>query len=180
MPYDPFRTDADNFRPVDHQYPFTDFQTLPAANGASPDSSTMPSTPLQASYPAQFSPLAGDKRKASMAGMPSATDLEENSRIAAEEDKRRRNTAASARFRIKKKQREQELEKRAKEMSDKVQALETKVGQLEMENKWLKGLITEKADGKAPDFAAMKSEKESDDRSTEERTDGVGTLEATS
>ena len=64
--------------------------------------------------------------------------------MAAEEDKRRRNTAASARFRVKKKQREQALEKTAKEMSDKVQILEARVNQLEMENKWLKGLITEK------------------------------------
>ncbi|KAF2430651.1 hypothetical protein EJ08DRAFT_563690, partial [Tothia fuscella] len=57
------------------------------------------------------------------------------------EDKRRRNTAASARFRIKKKQREQALEKTAKEMTEKASRLETKVGQLEMENKWLKSLI---------------------------------------
>ena len=68
--------------------------------------------------------------------------------MAAEEDKRRRNTAASARFRVKKKQREQALEKQAKEMTDKVSALESKVQQLEMENKWLKGLITDKNEGK--------------------------------
>lgn len=70
--------------------------------------------------------------------------LEEASRFAAEEDKRRRNTAASARFRIKKKQREQALERTAKEMSEKVGALEQRISQLEMENKWLKNLITEK------------------------------------
>lgn len=72
--------------------------------------------------------------------------MDEAARIAAEEDKRRRNTAASARFRIKKKQREQALEKSAKEMTEKAQRLETKVHQLEMENKWLKSLITEKND----------------------------------
>ncbi|KAF1824056.1 uncharacterized protein K489DRAFT_294954, partial [Dissoconium aciculare CBS 342.82] len=71
-------------------------------------------------------------------------DIEEVTRMAAEEDKRRRNTAASARFRVKKKQREQALEKTTKEMSDKVQQLESKILQLEMENKWLKELITEK------------------------------------
>jgi cell shape-determining protein MreC len=64
--------------------------------------------------------------------------------MAAEEDKRRRNTAASARFRIKKKQREQALEKSAKEMNDKVAALENRIQQLETENKWLKNLIMEK------------------------------------
>jgi hypothetical protein len=77
------------------------------------------------------------------AGMSPADDLEDESRMAAEEDKRRRNTAASARFRVKKKQREQALEKSAKDMTDKVSALEARVNQLEMENKWLKGLITE-------------------------------------
>lgn len=70
--------------------------------------------------------------------------FEEASRLAAEEDKRRRNTAASARFRVKKKQREQALERTTKEMSDKCSALEQRISQLEMENKWLKNLITEK------------------------------------
>ena len=74
--------------------------------------------------------------------------LEEASRLAAEEDKRRRNTAASARFRVKKKQREQTLERTAKEMTDKVGSLEARIGQLETENKWLKNLITEKNENK--------------------------------
>ncbi|KAK9461745.1 uncharacterized protein V1516DRAFT_672840 [Lipomyces oligophaga] len=74
---------------------------------------------------------------------------DEQSRIAAEEDKRRRNTAASARFRIKKKQREQQMEQTAKELQDKVQQLEAKVLQLEMENKWLKNIVVEKNEVKA-------------------------------
>ncbi|OAA69713.1 Regulatory protein cys-3 [Cordyceps fumosorosea ARSEF 2679] len=76
-----------------------------------------------------------------------AINFEEASRVAAEEDKRRRNTAASARFRIKKKQREQALEKSAKEMQSKVTDLENKVSQLETENKWLKNLLVEKNEG---------------------------------
>ncbi|KAF5583586.1 regulatory cys-3 [Fusarium subglutinans] len=90
-------------------------------------------------------------------------NFEEASRHAAEEDKRRRNTAASARFRIKKKQREQALEKSAKEMSEKVSVLESKVQQLEMENKWLKNLLVEKNEGNDEivtlwkEFAASKS-----------------------
>lgn len=93
---------------------------------------------------------AGEKRK-SEASSPASTStpnrplsFEEASRLAAEEDKRRRNTAASARFRIKKKQREQALEKSAKEMNEKVAALESRIQQLETENKWLKNLIMEK------------------------------------
>lgn len=74
-------------------------------------------------------------------------DTEESSpdnKVTAEEDKRRRNTAASARFRIKKKLREQEMERNTKELQSKVQSLENKVMQLEMENRWLKNLVVEK------------------------------------
>ncbi|KAK1985185.1 basic region leucine zipper [Colletotrichum cereale] len=84
-------------------------------------------------------------------------NFEEQSRVAAEEDKRRRNTAASARFRIKKKQREQALEKSAKEMSDKVSALEQRINLLETENRWLKNLVMEKNEGNE-DIASMLKE----------------------
>ncbi|KAJ2712118.1 hypothetical protein H4R19_002918 [Coemansia spiralis] len=63
---------------------------------------------------------------------------------AAEEDKRRRNTAASARFRVKKKLKEQALERAAREMTAKAEALERRVHELETETRWLKSLITEK------------------------------------
>lgn len=91
---------------------------------------------------------AGDKRRPTEPLIPPsrAMSIEEASRVAAEEDKRRRNTAASARFRVKKKQREQALEKSAKEMSDKVSQLEAKISQLETENSWLKKLVLEKND----------------------------------
>ena len=95
--------------------------------------------------------------------------------MAAEEDKRRRNTAASARFRVKKKQREQALEKQTREMTEKVQQLEGKVQALEMENKWLKGLITDKNDGKS--LETLQKEKEADERKADSKTVGVGTLD---
>lgn len=104
------------------------------------------------------SPAVGRKRKLNVLAMtsngssPSVSETAENSRQAAEEDKRRRNTAASARFRVKKKQREQALEKNAREMSDKVTTLENRIRMLETENKWLKDLITEKNDGKERDI----------------------------
>ena len=111
-----------------------------------------------------------------------ATDpaaLEANSRAAAEEDKRRRNTAASARFRIKKKQREQALEKTAKDMTDKVEQLEKRVDQLEMENKWLKGLVVEKTAKGGEEVAELwKRFKEEDEkRSSKTAKKGVGTAE---
>lgn len=62
-------------------------------------------------------------------------------RTVEEEDKRRRNTAASARFRIKKKQREQALQESAKQMTEKCTALESRVKELELENKWLRSLL---------------------------------------
>lgn len=111
------------------------------------------------------------KRKASTP----AESLEDSSRAAAEEDKRRRNTAASARFRVKKKQREQALEKSAKEMSDKVAALEGRINQLETENKWLKNLVTEKNESKE-DIAALWKKYSSDkEREVGNLKDGVGT-----
>lgn len=106
--------------------------------------------PIQPQIPAQFPAAArpAEKRKAeAMAAPAQPVNYEEPSRVAAEEDKRRRNTAASARFRIKKKQREQALEKSAKEMTEKVSNLEAKVSQLETENKWLKNLLVEKNEG---------------------------------
>ncbi|KAM0276975.1 hypothetical protein ACHAQH_006210 [Verticillium albo-atrum] len=110
-----------------------------------------PSMPQQQNaYVPPPTPGAGDSRKGSVvlntANRP-IQGFEEHSRVAAEEDKRRRNTAASARFRIKKKQREQALEKSAKDMSDKVSALESRINLLETENRWLKNLVMEKNDG---------------------------------
>lgn len=58
-----------------------------------------------------------------------------------EEDKRRRNTEASARFRAKKKEREQNLEKRAKELEGQVAQLTAEKASLENENRLLKAIV---------------------------------------
>ncbi|KAG8927464.1 hypothetical protein FRC01_007447 [Tulasnella sp. 417] len=57
------------------------------------------------------------------------------------EDKRRRNTAASARFRAKKKEREHAMESRCKDLESKVGDLERECEALRRENGWLKGLV---------------------------------------
>lgn len=75
------------------------------------------------------------------------TDITKGKVVEEELDKRRRNTAASARFRAKKKQREQLLEKTAKEMTEKAETLERRVKEYEMELKWLRQLVTDR-DGK--------------------------------
>lgn len=105
---------------------------------------------------------------------------EEKSRLAAEEDKRRRNTAASARFRVKKKQREQALERTVKDVQDQNAKLEARVNQLEMENKWLKDLITEKngiqsKEEMAAAYQQYRKESEERDLIVAEHTTGVGT-----
>ncbi|KAK4684861.1 hypothetical protein P7C73_g5301, partial [Tremellales sp. Uapishka_1] len=58
-----------------------------------------------------------------------------------EEDKRRRNTEASARFRLKKKEREQALERRAKELEAQVATLSSEKASLEKENTLLKFIV---------------------------------------
>jgi hypothetical protein len=108
---------------------------------------------------------------------PGAQSFEATSRAAAEEDKRRRNTAASARFRVKKKQREQALEKTAKEMTDRADALEARIAQLEMENKWLRNLVVEKTAKGKEDVAELwkRFSQENDGRSSDKTKKGVGT-----
>lgn len=59
-------------------------------------------------------------------------------------DKRRRNTAASARFRIKKKIKEKDMETRVLQLNDMISRFELKINELELENKLLKNLIIEK------------------------------------
>lgn len=166
---------------------FPDFQAFPPTNAFHQDG--MPHVPTNASsiYPTSscdgspqpgMSPQSGDKRKSDSMTDESRSSLpyDDPSRMAAEEDKRRRNTAASARFRVKKKQREAALERSAKDMTDKVSALEGRINQLETENKWLKNLITEKNENK-DDIATLwkKYSQETGDRKTAERKDGVGT-----
>lgn len=151
-----------NFPDFANAYPSTPLNAFPdsAQNFQSMQanpSSAYPQVPQtqhhQAHYAPSTAPQPAEKRKSESGASVSsgsgsgALNFEDASRHAAEEDKRRRNTAASARFRIKKKQREQALEKSAKEMTDKVSALESKVQQLEMENKWLKNLLVEKNEG---------------------------------
>lgn len=116
-----------------------------------------------------------------------ALGQEEGVRVAAEEDRRRRNTAASARFRMKKKQREQALERTVRETTEKNASLEARVAQLEMENRWLKNLLTEKHEASATrsmpappkDSSALEGKsngaRSSGQKHTQPRKTGVGT-----
>jgi len=173
-------------------FPFTDFNnfgTAPAFDPSMPLAHTQPAHyPLAPNYASPASSLspaaqgydqASKKRKLDNAAPVIPQSLDENARVAAEEDKRRRNTAASARFRIKKKQREQALEQSQKEAQEKVAKLEATIQQLQTENAWLKGLITEKNGGKSTtdELRALISKREQavNGRSSTTHTDGVGT-----
>ena len=153
----------------------TPIQPAPPANAFTvnpqPPSSVISSATSPQTQPAK-------KRKAD-ASSPAAS-AEEQSRLAAEEDKRRRNTAASARFRVKKKQREAALERTVKEVNDKNAQLQSKVDQLEMENKWLKNLIVEKNGNQSKEEitkAFQQFRRESEERETKGSgvKTGVGT-----
>jgi Basic region leucine zipper len=167
------------------------FPAVPASSleKTTPQASTAPTQPASRSAAATpAAQTAGTKRKLSHQN-DSPKNLDEAARFAAEEDKRRRNTAASARFRIKKKQREQALERSVKEAMEKNASLETRVSQLELENQWLKNLITEKnsdtgAGGEKDkaDIAQMfkaylATHKSTAERSPAEAKSGVGTKE---
>lgn len=70
-----------------------------------------------------------------------AADDDDGRPVNTAEDKRRRNTQASARFRLKKKEREAAMESRCKELESKVGELERECEALRRENGWLKGLV---------------------------------------
>lgn len=89
--------------------------------------STTPSTPTF-NMPPTFDEEVGDKKEAKTN----------------DEEKRKRNTAASARFRMKKKQREQALQQTVQEMTTKTEQLEKRCKELELEAKWLRALLIEK------------------------------------
>ena len=122
--------------------------------------------------------VIGDKRKADAIMVAPEVPMDDKARLAAEEDKRRRNTAASARFRVKKKEREKALEKSAKEMTDKVNALENRINQLETENKWLKNIVLEKNGGNEDFLAKLLDEFSNRPSSDSKHDDEVSNLKA--
>lgn len=74
-------------------------------------------------------------------------------------EKRRRNTAASARFRIKKKLKEKQMESKILGLQELIKLLENKIQSLEMENKLLKNLIIEKGSQKSDDELRLLKER---------------------
>ena len=136
---------ASSFRPAPSQ---------PIPSPTQPTSAQSPPQPSQAPNPAS-TPTTTAKRARTSRNSISSTTTEAMSPqtpespeekpsatpVTAAEDKRRRNTAASARFRLKKKEREAALERKAKELEVRVGELEKECEALRRENGWLKGLV---------------------------------------
>lgn len=130
--------------------------TIPSETSTSQASSQASSSPQQSATSSSSSYPSAKRARTSRASVsadqpspseptspesPEADDKPGSTPVNASEDKRRRNTAASARFRLKKKEREAALEKKAKELEVRVSELEKECEALRRENGWLKGLV---------------------------------------
>ncbi|WVR04737.1 hypothetical protein IAU60_001748 [Kwoniella sp. DSM 27419] len=100
-------------------------------------------------FPGSASTLADSPEEGRVSGAKKLKSLGAG-QVEIEEDKRRRNTEASARFRAKKKEREQALEQRAKELEAQLAALQSENTSLENENRLLKAIVLNGASGSAP------------------------------
>ncbi|KAI1795512.1 hypothetical protein LXA43DRAFT_990789 [Ganoderma leucocontextum] len=136
---------ASSFRPGPSQPIPSSIQSVPAQS---------PPQQSQAPSPASPATMTTNKRARTArnsVSVPSPTvdspqpespeDTPSGTHLGPAEDKRRRNTAASARFRLKKKEREAALEQKAKELEVRVSELEKECEALRRENGWLKGLV---------------------------------------
>ncbi|KAG0646449.1 Regulatory cys-3 [Hyphodiscus hymeniophilus] len=106
---------------------------------------------------------------------PSAVE-DSNSQVQVVEPtlKRQRNTAASARFRAKKKRNDEIQARNAREREGVINRLENRVTELETENRWLKDLLIDKAEANVRKTSRVIA----DDRKGSEHKDGVGTSSA--
>ncbi|CAE6442343.1 unnamed protein product [Rhizoctonia solani] len=110
-----------------------------------PQSTQAPEVTSSSPPPATQTPTRG--RSASSTGrspshgLPSGSNITDEEVVAITEDKRRRNTAASARFRVKKKQRTIELERALVELEGRADELEKEAVELRRENGWLKEMV---------------------------------------
>nr|GAT51096.1 predicted protein [Mycena chlorophos] len=114
-----------------------------SAAPSQPPQAVLPPAPQSTSAKEDATPPVKRARTRKASVSSSADSPEDNAALAMSvaEDKRRRNTAASARFRLKKKEREAALETRAKELEGRVNELERECEGLRRENGWLKGLV---------------------------------------
>lgn len=117
--------------------------SLPYHQGPSvPSSPTSPFIPSQYPVPPPPPQMESSTSRGSRGRSVSSTDdMTEAERAMNAEEKRRRNTAASARFRIKKKQKTVNLERSVSDLTGRAEELEREVSDLRRENGWLKEIV---------------------------------------
>jgi hypothetical protein len=126
---------------VPHQYEH-DSSLLDELNGFSPIAQNYQINAYRTPYPHSNATSTSSTTSPG----PESHFITDSTIIEADEDKRKRNQAASARFRQKKKQREQQLMESSREMQDRAKKLEKENDGLKKENMFLKKLLVEKVD----------------------------------
>lgn len=122
-----------------------------AAPARAPESTEAPAPKRARTSKAQTpAPTSAPSESSSDAANFSGSQPDLSTPLNAAEDKRRRNTAASARFRLKKKEREAALDARAQALEDRVTSLERECEGLRRENGWLRGLVVGVTGGVVP------------------------------
>ncbi|KAK0198532.1 hypothetical protein F5146DRAFT_1020016 [Armillaria mellea] len=119
---------------------FSGVPNVPWPQQQSSSSSRMSQTNYYHTSPsqgAQTQPGASTSTAAHPAASPPDTDSPEGGT----DDKRKRNTAASARFRIKKKQKTLNLERSVSDLAGRAEELEKEAADLRRENGWLKEIV---------------------------------------
>ncbi|KAJ1304727.1 hypothetical protein OPQ81_005865 [Rhizoctonia solani] len=124
------------------------FDAVPPAAPTSASSTTIKpaQSEVTSAPPSKRARTSTAKTTTSSAPSPTTSALDSSDpnasvTLSAAEDKRRRNTAASARFRLKKKEREAALDAKAHALEERVATLERECEGLRRENGWLRGLV---------------------------------------
>ncbi|KAF8624881.1 hypothetical protein AX15_005750 [Amanita polypyramis BW_CC] len=116
----------------------------PYGNLPPPGSSPVPaSPPNDTSLPAglNYAYMGTNSLAVPSSGTSASADTFSDTEHAAVDDKRRRNTVASARFRIKKKLKTINLERSVSDLKGRAEELEREVADLRRENGWLKEIV---------------------------------------
>lgn len=122
---------------------------------------------LKEQSPISMTPLAETPESLPLMELDVYKQLEMN------EIKRKRNTAASARFRVKKKLKEKEMMEHTRGLQDKLAALEKKVKLLEMENKCLKQMVFDNNEKRNQDLLESIKKRSLGQHADHERRDGA-------